>query len=176
MDENNLLPPVTLENPLHTEDLDAAHALLFLRAQHIQDPSLHQLRASESTSKDYAVHQEGSLREERTLSPLLFSVNLPDLQHNIRMAELCPENSSIDIDVPIPRSRKPRESKISTVVAALDMLQGARVTPTELLLMIISGEYAELYSYRTSFFSSTNNTHFCDLLSTIHSDGRRATL
>jgi hypothetical protein len=36
--------------------------------------------------------------------------------------------------------------------------------------MIISGEYAELSSYRTSLLSNTNGGHFCDLLSKIHSD------
>jgi hypothetical protein len=169
VDENNLLPPVTIENPLHAGDLDAAHALLFL-----QVGARHHDAAQPSQDACACQDSEGSSREERTLSPLLFSsVNLPDLQHDVQMAEPCPENSCIDVaDVPIPRSRKPRESKISTVVAALDMLQGARVTPTELLSMIISGEYAELYSYRTSFLSSTNNTHLCDLLSTIHSDDK----
>jgi hypothetical protein len=178
VDENNLQPPVTLENPLHARDLDAAHALLFLGARHADQPSQDPF-LNQSSTIDYTICQEGSSREERTLSPLLFSsANLPDLQDDVEMmAEPWPENSCIDIvdsdvQVPIPRSRKPRESRISTVVAALDMLQGAKVTPTELLSMIISGEYAELYSYRTSFLSSTNKTQLCDLLSTIHSDDK----
>ena len=170
-DEDNILLPVTYENPLLAGDLEAAHTLLFFGARHSQHPS--------SNDIEYVVCQEGSSREERTLSPLLFSSgNLPDIQRDIQMAEQseCPENSSIYVDVPIPRSRKPRESKISTVVAALDILRGAKVTPTELLSMIISGEYAELYSYRMSFLSSSNNTHFCDLLSTIYSDDKGRTI
>ena len=173
MDKNNLTLPVsTLETSL-VEDLDAAHALLFLGEQNHRQHAQPEDSLCRSASVDYGVHREGSSREERTLSPLLFSsVNLPDVQDDVQMGEPWPENSSIEIDVPIPRSRKRRESKISTVVAALDMLQGAKVTPTELLSMIISGEYAELYSYRNSFLSSTNNTHFCDLLSTINSDDK----
>ena len=65
MDKNNLTFPVNTLETSHAEDLDAAHALLFLGEQnHCQHAQSENSLCLSATSIDYGVHQEGSLREE----------------------------------------------------------------------------------------------------------------
>ena len=66
--------------------------------------------------------------------------------------------SSVHTDetrVHVPRLRKERASKVGTMSAALNDLRKARISVTDLLLAILSGEFSEFYSHRLAFLSDS---------------------
>jgi hypothetical protein len=56
-----------------------------------------------------------------------------------------------DMQVPVPRFRKDRTSKVDTMLAALDDLRRARISVMDLVLAILSGEFSAFYSHRLAF-------------------------
>ena len=76
--------------------------------------------------------------------------------------------SSVHTDetrVHVPRLRKERASKVGTMSAALNVLRKARISVTDLLLAILSGEFSEFYSHRLAFLSDSGRIR--ELLNTI---------
>ena len=76
--------------------------------------------------------------------------------------------SSVHTDetrVHVPRLRKERASKVGTMSAALNDLRKARISVTDLLLAILSGEFSEFYSHRLAFLSDSGRIR--ELLNTI---------
>lgn len=55
------------------------------------------------------------------------------------------------VQVPVPRLRKERASKVGTMLAALDNLRKARISVMDFLLAILGGEFSEFYSHRLAF-------------------------
>jgi hypothetical protein len=62
------------------------------------------------------------------------------------------------------QNRKARVPKVETILAALKSHRDARISLMDLIIVILSGEYSELSSYRRMFLDSTRITDVLDFL------------
>jgi len=105
------------------------------------------------------------------LSPLIIpGTDLPSFPSVIDPQEFMSNNASPS-DPPefdIPRHRKPRTSKLNTILTALEALRDARISVMDLLLAILNGNASEFYSYRLAFLC--DNRRIKDVLDIIWTD------
>jgi hypothetical protein len=90
---------------------------------------------------------------ETPLSPLFIpGSDLPSFQITESQAH----------EIHVPRNRKPRISKVDTILVAPEGLRDARISVMDFLVAILTGITPEFYSYRLAFLS--DNTRIRDLL------------
>ena len=167
-----------------SNESEAAEALLCLSSGLLQHEHVGPIDCQCDAVDDFAVQPLSTINVhipwDTPLSPLFFpgaDSDLPSFpgpcvidpqEFRVMSNNASPSDSEVNAESDIPRHRKPRTSKLDTILTALESLRNARISVMDLLLAILNGNASEFYSYRLAFLC--DKRRIIDLLDIIWTD------